>query len=216
MNFLNFAQPRVDYNTAAAVLHGPPPSIMTTASAHQAWPAEGIAASQQVLNSRAEAQTLPRTPYTSRPETAEMVDGMHYVQVQAQQPCNAWYTPMTHPRKEGHNEGKAASGVAQRHTINTQGLQPVNFLGFAPPRVDNSKAAAVLHGPPPLRMASAATTHAWSPEGVASSQQVLEHRAEAPRTTAMLYDVGSHRQSTFSPNKPNGSHAAAIRTTHLA
>jgi hypothetical protein len=219
VNFLGFAPPRVDYNTAAAGLHGPPPSIMAAATAQHAWSAEGIAASQKVLDRRAEAQMLPRTPYISRPKTAEMVDNMHYVQVQAQQPFNAVHTPMPHLRNEGYNEGKAVSGAAQRHPINTQGLQPVNFLGFAPPRVDYSTAAAVLHGPPPPKMATAAATHAWSAEGVAASQQVLDHRAEAPRPATMLYDVGTYRQGTgaasrtFSPIKPNGSQAAATLNT---
>ena len=165
------------------------------------------------------AQMLPRMPDLSRPKTAEMVDNLHYVQVQPQQPCNALHAPMPHLRAGGYNEGKAVSGAAQMQPINFQGLQPVNFLGFAPPMVDNNTAAAVLRGAPPPRVAATAAPHAWPVEGVAASQQALDRSAHALCPAPMLYDVATYWQGTgaasrtFSPKRPKGSQAAAALNT---
>jgi hypothetical protein len=55
---------------------------------------------------RRNAQMLPRMTDLSRPQTAEMVDGLHYVQIQAQQPYTALHTPIPHLRSGRYNERK--------------------------------------------------------------------------------------------------------------
>jgi hypothetical protein len=156
---------------------------------------------------------------SKRPEEAATAKGLHYVQVQPQQPGEVLYAHMHDPVATGYNERQTVSRAAQIQPIHLHGLQPINFQGFVPPRIDNNTTAALLYGTVTTRSDTNTASRPRAGEEAAVAQQALNHSAYAPYPAPMMYNVGPYGQGTravlrtFSHKRPKGSRAAATLNT---
>ena len=139
------------------------------------------------------AQLLARMHNLSkRPEEEATAEGLHYVQVQPQQPGEVLYAHMHDPVATGYNERQNVGRDAQVQPIRLHGLQPRDFQGFVPHRMNNGATAALLYDTVTTGSDTNTASRPRAGEQAAAAQQALNHSAYAPYPAPMMYNVGPY------------------------